>query len=244
MPILFGPKAVTNGLVYVYDAGNHMSYPGSGTSVTELVKKNVGTMSNVTVSNGHFNFDGSTSYIDTQELDASQTNIWEGGGTWSCWMRAESDGEFSFAHIYNATNGLIDGTVVWVSSESAGNIRVLIWIYFTGNNGNWQTTSVEVPLNEWLNFVITYDSDNSGTAPTFYMNGVSISVTTTLTPSGVLSDDTGNSVIIGNNSNSSGDAQTDRTFDGDIDYVSLHNRALSAEEVLQNYNALKGRFGL
>lgn len=59
----FGPQSILqDGLVFAMDAGNNLSYPGSGTTVTDISKETEGTLVNTVFSSdkgGIFQFDGS-----------------------------------------------------------------------------------------------------------------------------------------------------------------------------------------
>jgi hypothetical protein len=79
----------------------------------------------------------------------------------------------------------------------------------------------------WTNFTGTYD----GSRLTLYINGILYS--TALFDLSPIRVRTGNVTIGGT-----------RYLDGKVSNVVIYNRALSAEEIMQNYNALKGRFGL
>jgi len=90
------------------------------------------------------------------------------------------------------------------------------------------------PLNVWYNLTMTWDS----TTFSGYLNGVQFGVTTPYTVSG--GSGTVTTFIIGGYTFQLGT----QIFNGYISQVSIYNRPLLSSEVLQNYNALKGRFGL
>ena len=62
----FGPKIVTDGLVLALDTANPNSYPGSGTTWTDVVNSRPGTITNSPTfnSSGYFDLDGSNDYVD------------------------------------------------------------------------------------------------------------------------------------------------------------------------------------
>jgi len=101
---------------------------------------------------------------------------------------------------------------------SRGSVRVGI------NAGN-------KPLNAWYNLTMTWDS----TTFRGYLNGIQFGDTTLYSGSGTVTE-----FIIGGYRFPLGD----QGFNGYISQVSIYNRPLLSSEVLQNYNALKGRFGL
>lgn len=101
-----------------------------------------------------------------------------------------------------------------------------------GHNGSWSTvvSSTTLSLNTWYYGAVTF---NTSTGWVLYLNGVSESTsasTTTFTGNGEIligAFSTGNNV-----------------FTGRIACVGVYNRVLSASEILQNFNATRGRFGI
>lgn len=229
-----GPGIVTDGLMFLADAGNHSSFPGSGTSWTELLTRTIGTLTSISVVNGHLNFDGASSTVNF-DIEAI-SDMWVGGATSSGWIRAESDGENNLGRVHD-TNNIDNGTLVYLSNESAGFMKIQLAVRYTSGFGIWSTSNLEIPVGEFVHYAITFDSDSPATPPIFYINGVSVAVSTDTAPTGTIVSDSGNPIFIGQSSTA-----TNRTFDGDIDYIVLYSKALSASEILQNYNALKGRF--
>jgi hypothetical protein len=91
--------------------------------------------------------------------------------------------------------------------------------------------------NEWHCVGFTYDGSKASSGVTLYLNGVAQSATGTDSSYTGMSNAApafriGAYTYLGANTN------------GNIGSVQLYNRALLASEVLKNYNALKGRFGL
>ena len=92
-----------------------------------------------------------------------------------------------------------------------------------------------ISANTWYNFVVTLD----GTTPKMYLNGVELTTTIlsgkTNTTSKAI---TVNQAFVGRR----GDNQGNDYFGGNIASVKDYNRALTAAEIQQNYNALKSRY--
>ena len=101
--------------------------------------------------------------------------------------------------------------------------------YFTSNTWYW-TNEYAIAQNNWYHAVGTYDGSNVK----LYVNGV-LQLTTASTTVPTRS----NLGIILMRRWDAGDY-----FGGHLSTVKIYNRALSASEILQNYNATKGRFGL
>jgi hypothetical protein len=141
---------------------------------------------------------------------------------------------------------------VWFKTPSTGNYRDVVGInkaagnnpfcirfnnsnnlfYDTTVGGTRHTTSIVQPLttNTWIHACVTFGNNLIVT----YYNGIRANTQAT---SGTIKAFDSNQFGIGG-SIGYGD------FIGDISNFQLYNRALSATEVLQNYNATRGRFGL
>ena len=86
------------------------------------------------------------------------------------------------------------------------------------------------PLNTWLHVVGTYD----GSSKKIYVNGV---LKNSSAQTGALGSPGGTPKI--------GTYQgTNYNMSGNIDSVKIYNKALTASEIKQNFNALRGRFGI
>jgi hypothetical protein len=106
---------------------------------------------------------------------------------------------------------------------------------YAGHNGSWYIVSYRPNasgdmVDEWWCGAVTF---NSTTGWVLYMNGIQVDTNSSTTTN------TGNGIIrIG----AYNDA--DNLFNGDINIVQVYNRVLTADEILQNFNAQKGRFDL
>ena len=225
---------VTNGLVLCLDAGNTKSYPGSGTTWTDLTSNgNNGTLVNggsgltFNSSNvGSIVFDGSNDYVSLPS--ATPTTFGTGDFTISCWV--------NFSTITGLTNyrtilsDYVSATslqnFIFGMDNSSGSVPKFS-IYVAGSSIYGNTT---LTTNTWYNLVSTRAS---GTIR-LYINGVLDS-----TPTVNNGNITGVSLPrIGMIPNAS---QTGY-FGGYMSIMMIYNRSLSASEVLQNYNATKLRY--
>lgn len=223
---------VTSGLLIHLDAGDAGSYPGSGATWTDLT----GNGRNATIVNGSTyssSNGGYISFLDTSFQHATIPNIGnQATFTLEAWVRITGSlssrataiiaGQYDLSTKLNYSLGL---------NNAYGSANVCIG-YF---NGAWRTTSGFAPtLNTWYHIVGTYD----GTTLRQYENSLA---GTTLSYSGT--------------PQSGGEIRIMRRWDevatnntnfvkGDLAIVRVYNRALTASEVLQNYNAQKSRYGL
>lgn len=236
-----GPNVVTDGLVFLIDATNHKSGQSSSVWNDLIGKRNASGFVNVTyVADGgasYFDFQSSNSKI-TYDDNAPTTQIFDGGGSVEGWVYAESAGGSNLGRWCNKRNtSEQDGWIAHLGAGSDGNhFDARLFYLFTGTDGQWHADDA-LTINTWHHIVITYDADSTSNNPLVYIDGVSLSVTTVATPTGTREDDVNADVVIGNADNDI------RAWDGRIGLVALHNRILTAAEVQQNFNALRGRFG-
>ena len=216
MGIDYNNVIVSDGLVLYIDAANTRSYSGSGTSSNSLVGGIGATLVNgvgfTSSNNGAFTFDGSNDYINFGNSSAVQ----QSSGTLSAWAKASSPGGgYRGIIAKQGAYGLFYTDSVLVAYDWAADAP--------------RSTGVNIADNTWKNVVLTYQSGvSNGTR--IYINGVSV-LTTTIT----VLNQTGN--LFGG-----AEANAGQYSACQISLFNMYNRALSATEVLQNYNATKGRY--
>ena len=216
MGIDYNNIIVSDGLVFYIDAANTRSYSGSGTSSNSLVGGIGATLVNgvgfTSSNNGAFTFDGSNDYINFGNSSAVQ----QSSGTLSAWAKASSPGGgYRGIIAKQGAYGLFYTDSVLVAYDWAADTP--------------RSTGVNIADNTWKNVVLTYQSGvSNGTR--IYINGVSV-LTTTIT----VLNQTGN--LFGG-----AEANAGQYAACQISLFNMYNRALSAQEILQNYNATKGRY--
>ena len=228
MAISGGPDIVEDGLVLHLDAADKNSYAGSGTSIYDLSGNgHVGTLTNGptfnSVNRGYFTFDGANDYINQPSPSLNLTN-------------------FSFSAWINGS-GVIFGSGVqetwprwWQFKESEFRFRPTQVI---GNGINY-TISIPSPItNQWN--MVSYVRNSSTMYA--YQNGILVSTYNSF-PTNALVTHTNWGQFVGKSKQDYNQYTNELFFTGNISNVSMYNRALSASEILQNYNATKGRFGL
>ena len=221
MPVTAGPNIVEDGLVFYVDAANKESYPGSGTNITDLIFKTIGTFHGSptfqNAFNGIIDFDGTDDYIDTNfntDSDYISSIFW-----------AYRDAGINDGTYLSRWGGGSNWSII-AREDSSNNLRIQLQC----SNGN-SISNTDIPLStgDWNCYAVTFD----GTIVRIYKNGIQ-GATESL--SGVLKSNTPD-LFIGDRSSLS---QT--PFNGQIGSIQIYNKALSAAEVTQNYNALKNRF--
>jgi hypothetical protein len=214
---------VTSGLTLNLDAGNASSYPGTGTTWTDLS----GNGNNATLS-------GSPTYssLNGGKLTFPYANVF-GTINDSASIRFGT-GDFTI-NIWEYTGVVYDATNqrTLISKNYTG-FEVMIYqatlrAYF-GGAGNSLTGTATLSPNTWYHFVIV----RSGTTITSYINKTQDAQ---ITSSANISQ-VGTALLI--NKRPSTPYYGDQT----ISTLQLYNRALTSGEITQNYNATKSRFGL
>ena len=210
---------VIDGLTLRLDAGNSLSYPGSGTTWTDLA----GTQQNITLVNSptftsgtpsYFTFNGSNQYGTGTGAVLTTTSY-----TKSVWFYVNAYGD----------NNL-------VSSNDGGH-----FMYMYGTNkiycghSNWGNyiaypSTGSISLNTWYNVTLTF---NTTDGMVLYINGIQDSTYTE-----------NKSAHNGDNSTNVATFAGGNLLNGRISKVYCYNRSLTSSEVLQNFNSDKSEFGL
>jgi hypothetical protein len=222
------PTITTDGLVFSLDAANPRCFSGSGTSSNSLIGGIGATLINgvgfTSTNNGYFSFDGSDDYIDFGN-DSSLSAI--GGNsnvTASAWVYYTAYGGGGQPYSVITVKGF---PWTWLL-ENPSNLFTFR-ISAGGADVNIVDTSTHL-LNTWYNVVGTYN----GSVISIYVNGV-------LKNARVQTGTLGTNTITAKIGTYQG---TNYNLTGRIAQVQIFNKALSATEVRQNYNATKRRFGL
>jgi hypothetical protein len=216
-------SVVTTGLQLYLDAGNASSYPGSGTTWTDLtVNGRNGTLTNGPTysgtNGGSIVFDGTNDFVQcTGSLTVT-------AATFVTWIRR------------NGNQGQYDGILFSRGTNTTGmNFQASNQLGYhwndAGNTYNWQS-GLTIPDATWCMIAISVTS----TAATAYLcqTGGTTTATNTVNHSSSLLND----IKI---------AQDDaggRFFNGNIAIALLYNIALSAGQVSTNFEADRARFGV
>ena len=233
MGIDIGPIEATDGLVFHLDAGNTRSYSGSGLTASGLVSGFGGTLINgvgfTSANNGSFIFDGTNDYIDCGNptvLQGLQLNM-----TLSCWFKRLAD-QFSgtLYSDYSDVSGLKIASLLRIDGSSLRYIT-------SASSGTFQYVEpTNIINNIWYFVSVTVSGTLSSPIASIFINGT----TYTYNLSALISSPyTGSTHCIGGNVHI-----VNEYFNGIISQVNIYNRALSAQEVKQNYNATKRRYSL
>jgi hypothetical protein len=229
------PSIITQNLVLCLDAANSKSYPGSGTTWTDLSGRgNNGTLTNgptYSSSNGGvLDFDGTNDYIDF-----GSDLVFKSSGGWTVESWAKFDViPTTYNNTTSPSNFIGSETIThnswyWSVLES----KLALW---NRSPGVWKYGSTTLQANTWYNTVLV--CANSGTAYQMYLNGIA--------EGGDHATYTWNATYSGLNIRyiARGNSTNIRQLNGKIPITKVYNRALTAAEIQQNFNALRSRFSV
>jgi hypothetical protein len=217
-----GPNIITDGLVLYLDAGNTVSYTSGSTVWNDLSRSQTnGTLINgPAFATGSIIFDGTNDYVDTVYTPPAIFSI-------STWFRNDTTYDVFNRGVLstyktNDFRGFYLATAGPSSPYPVSPAGLNLWF-----NGNGRVGIPGLITGQWYNICIT----SSGSQILAYLNSAVVaSVSNATTHQDVLN--IGRSRF---NTN---------YWLGNIATTQVYNRVLPSAEVLQNYNATKGRFGL
>ena len=216
MGINYGPPPiVTNGLVFCVDALDKHSYSGSGTTWNDLIGSNNGTLTNSPT----FNSSGYFTFDGTNDYVALSNSINLTNHTISIWCNVTAT--TTHKYIIDFRDGADDGVIIWSATDETINYKINDATKLQ-TDGNYSSS--------WININGTYD----GTTQKLYINGTllknqDISKTVNVTQAAVIGTFA---------------ASPNYYFKGSFANMYVYNKGLTATEILQNFNAQRGRFGV
>jgi hypothetical protein len=219
MAYFHSPRIVTDGLVLALDAANIKSYSGSGDTWSDLSGNgNSGTLINGPVFNGEnlgsLEFDGADDRISTNLIQTFTNEL-----TVETWYRGTKT---TRNHLWN-----FYGSNLNCNFNDTGRT---LWMYWEGGGNNAiRFTSPNFTDNTIHHLVFRH----SGSVNQIYFDGQ------LLTPQETLGTQTFTGV-----GGSGYDLAQTGPFAGNIYINRVYNRSLTPQEILQNYNAIKGRYSL
>jgi hypothetical protein len=249
MGIAYNPQIVTDGLVLCLDAANKKSYPGSGSTWKDIAGgDNNGTIQGpgfVNSNKGGFSFNGTTNYVTlpNNTLRTLQTL------TVSSWVKFNQVNANNCL-ITNPQNGSIG--VPWVSPYATWKLGIRKTggeDYIEMSVGSGQTfyekttkisslTGSDISTSTTYNIVASHNSSLGDDGFKFYVNG-SKAPPPLLQGGGIWSLNCviSQPILVGTDHGGN-------YVNGTIYNTSVYNRVLTDAEITQNFNALRGRFGI
>jgi hypothetical protein len=256
MALSHSPKIVTNGLVLCLDAGNTKSYPGSGTAWNDLS----GNGRNFTLFNSsYYSFSpangGSISFTRTLPPSAETGGYAEHTGSGSLAVATYLYNNHTteiWARINNRNPTAYDGTETQgalfvyrgyhaMFYYSTSNLTYSIWNgisnQVTSSGLSLGTSGTDIIEGQWFHAVVV----RSGNDLSSYING-NLKGTNTVLPPSNSGIQTTNNIRIGMANSSNGGFSWHA--DANVAAAKMYNRALTAQEIQQNFNATRGRYGV
>lgn len=256
MSVAAGPKLAHKGIELFLDAANTRSYPGSGSTWFDVSGNGRnGTLSGNTVpafvtdANGSMDFTPGVgnSWVYIPHDDNIRDNVFDitTNFTLTAWINIDTARNYGTVIAKaNGNNWSHSSNAIWVFiSSEVGYIRGVSATGVGTNSFPAEYNRIDYNTNvtgRWIN--ATYTGD--GTNAILYINGENVG---TFAFSTITSSVTSHSrgITMGTRSeNGSGALNANPELDGKVAMVAAYNQALTSAEVLQNYNALKSRFGL
>ena len=223
----YNPRIVTENLVFCVDAANIRSYPKTGTTWSDLKGGNNGTLTNMDAANfssdngGGLVFDGANEFIEFNSAFTLSSLGISGSDpiTLSCDFKITHLAQSMLLSFYNAPRCYIE---TFVQNSDL----VVHWGF--GSYNNSATSTCIIQQGYVYNFTTTYD----GSTAKGYLNGT-------------LKDTDNIGSISYNNNNLRIGKYTDGyslLHEGTIYNCKIYDRALTADEIRQNYLATKERY--
>jgi hypothetical protein len=219
-PWVITPSITTNNLLVNLDAGNTDSYPGTGTTWTNLVDDTDYTISNGAFDSGNGGsivFNGTSTFVDIGTPLSNGTNY-----TKEAWVYDDGPG-------LNSRNILsTEDDVLYISGG----------VLYGGVGGSFNVVDVGSSLGTgvWRHVCLTFN-DTTNTM-VLYINGGNVNSSSN---NSVTQSYSGNTLRIGSHFFNGSPVSF---WNGKIAEVRVYNAALTGTEVLNNYNNTKTRYGL
>lgn len=216
----YGGPTVTNGLTFALDAGNLVSYESGSTTTYNLAGSNTGTLVNAvgynTGNSGSWTFDGGDDYI--------QTNL---TGTYSQ-ITYEFMGFFDDPTL-STTSRNESAFGDWNSNRIHFGTRWSVGMHWNVN-GAWNQIPNTNLRYGWNHYVLVWDNVNN--KKLVYLNGILSDSSTT------------NGAITMGDFKIGVATNLNAYYRGNISVFKTYTKALTSDEVLQNFNAQRNRFGI
>lgn len=219
------PPIVTNGLVLYLDAANRQSYVSGSTTWFDATANGLsGSLINgptfSSASLGSIVFDGSDDYVNMNNLGFALMG--SGISSTVClWTKLNTISTPNNMVIFEQSNTSAKRYVIWFQTSTKT-------LNFYPNAMNHQSSAINA--NTWY-FISTIVN---GSTSRMFINGTEIGTATSYTP-----QDTNATFWLG-----IGPVYSNEDWNGNLSLVQTYNRALTTQEVQQNYNATKARYGL
>jgi hypothetical protein len=228
-----GYLVTTSSLVLYYDPSDNASYPGTGTTLTNLQGTGLnGTMTDLTYTNPYLTYNGSTSQVSIADNAALEP----GSGDWSIevWLRYNVIAGKTRTYVSKTNGG--GGSADWGYGLRTNSVSSTTYMEVGSGTTSLSSPSTPVTTGVWYQIVGVWTNVASNSIA-LYKNGTLVgsnshsftSIKNTTTP-----------LYLGNYNGN----EFAQQFDGNMGIVRIYSKALSAAEVQNNYDANKALYGL
>ena len=240
MALAHSPSIITSGLILNVDGANLKSWAGSGTTWYDVSGRNntatmFGSVPTSTDGGGCFDFatitgadaaNASLGFTFTSNMIPTT-----GSFTLGCWIKNPPPSVVQCGLFANA--GSANGYRFGVGLNAA-------YVLISGANGEGYSEptlsfSSTLSANLWYNVVMIFDRANVTPQWNLYLNGSFVTTTNMVTPQNVATTTTAPGLVR---------SACCTLFTGKLASFTAYNRALLATEINQNFNALRGRYGI
>jgi len=244
MSYSFGKSIVKDGLVFYVDAANSKSYAGSGTTWSDLIGNANGTLTNGPVfssdNGGYINLDATDDSVAFGSTASTQFNS-DDPFSVEYWVNLSWTDTVAFPIIAGNKDSTspFDGWEIYGTANERRRMIFSIWTAYSGQRIDVKMAN-PCPTNTWAHICATYDGSTNASGVKWYVDGSSVTTSTVY--------DSITTITACDYSNAQMNIGARGTLTGgflrtsSIATLSVYNRAITAAEVAQNYNALKNRF--
>ena len=238
MGVNYNPGIVTNGLVLCLDAANKKSYPKSGITITDNIAQNTGVLiGGITYNssnNGIFLLDGTTGYIQGSFSQVLFGN--SNSHTVNLWINKLGTNSSNWAYIYDKYgNTRCPGLLFYLNTN-----QLVVEYWQTGVSWVNMPTGLTINQNQWYFISMRVSAGGTGATKSFTVDVYSNTATVSATVSSTADWD----ASVNGNLNLGRSISNNTYSNCQFGMVTTYNRILSASEVSQNFNALRGRYGI
>jgi len=229
MGLSHSPSIVRDGLVLHLDAANPKSYPGSGTVWRDLSGNVhdcgiVSPLSYESLQNDYFSYANNSGYVN---IDPQPLNLSSDKGTIELFFRTSGNNIQSIFHTEENRDRVI--------YYSDGN---LFAGQYNGSTGNFEIVSASIN-DSWNYAAFTYNLTIANYK--LFLNGV---FSDEITISGTTDVGSNTPSQLGAARGQDTNVPSRNSYNGDLSVFKIYNRALTEQEVQQNFEALRGRYSI
>lgn len=245
-------------ICFNFDALNTHCYPGTGTTFTEMISGQTGTVQTAsggtlaldsTLGSSHLKFTNTNDVARAAYISFPVSITSNSGGvyvpqgsnaTWNWWHYFQDAGDVDHPNFgwetgsgWDGDEGFVFGTGFGTDGPRWGIADAAYTVY----NETGSTTG-DYRTNEWQNYCVTFDGNASSNGVKTYLNGSLVDERNVGTSNKVIPATNTNNLFIGATNSRGGN------WNGYMDIVQMYEATLTSSDVKSLYNAYKGRFGL